>query len=89
MNAKKALLVLALVFLGFWMFRDPQGLADSSGQALMQTLTLPNQDQLFAMKKGFRHIEFNGRPTLVGVARSPGFETYATGWHSVILQTLG
>ena len=33
MNAKKALLVLALVFLGFWMFRDPQGLADSSGEA--------------------------------------------------------
>jgi hypothetical protein len=33
MNAKKALLVLALVFLGFWMFRDPSGLADSSGQA--------------------------------------------------------
>ena len=33
MNAKKALLVLALVFLGFWMFRDPQGLADSSGTA--------------------------------------------------------
>ena len=28
MNAKKALLVLALVFLGFWMFRDPHGLAD-------------------------------------------------------------
>ena len=25
--------LLALVFLGFWMFRDPQGLADSSGQA--------------------------------------------------------
>jgi hypothetical protein len=33
MNAKKALLVLAVVFLGFWMFRDPSGLADSSGQA--------------------------------------------------------
>ena len=64
-------------------------LADSDGQALKQTLTLPSQDQLFALKKGFRHIEFNGRPTLVGVASSPGFETYATGWHSVILQTLG
>jgi len=64
-------------------------LADSAGQALKQTLTLPNQAQLFSLAKGFRHIEFNGRPTLVGVAKSPGFETYATGWHSVILQTLG
>jgi hypothetical protein len=68
---------------------DGMLLADSAGQALKQTLTLPNQAQLFALKKGFRHIEFNGRPTLVGVAQSPGFETYATGWHSVILQTLG
>jgi hypothetical protein len=67
---------------------DGMLLADSDGQALKQRLTLPNQDQLFALKKGFHHIEFNGRPTLVGVARSPGFETYATGWHSVILQTL-
>jgi hypothetical protein len=33
MNAKKALLVLAVVFLGFWMFRDPSGLAASSSQA--------------------------------------------------------
>jgi hypothetical protein len=67
---------------------DGMLLADSSGQALKQTLTLPNQEQLFALKKGYRHIEFNGRPTLVGVARSPGFETYATGWHSVILKGL-
>jgi hypothetical protein len=63
-------------------------LADSAGQALKQTLTLPDQAQLFALKKGFRHIELNGRPTLLGVARSPGFETYATGWHSIVLQTL-
>jgi hypothetical protein len=70
---------------------SPDGtlLADSAGHALKQTLILPDQAQLFALKKGFRHIEINGRPTLVGVARSPGFETYATGWHSVILQALG
>jgi len=69
---------------------SPDGtlLADSAGRALKDKLTLPNQAQLFALKKGFRHIEINGRPTLVGVAKSPGFETYATGWHSVILQTL-
>jgi hypothetical protein len=27
MNAKKALLALLVVFLGFWMFTDPSGLA--------------------------------------------------------------
>ena len=31
MDAKKLLLVLAVVFLGFWMFTDPRGLADAAG----------------------------------------------------------
>jgi hypothetical protein len=30
MNAKKALLALAIVFLGFWLFQDPSGLADAA-----------------------------------------------------------
>lgn len=28
MNAKKAVLALLVVMLGYWMFNDPQGLAD-------------------------------------------------------------
>ena len=31
MDAKKLLLVLAVAFLGFWMFTDPRGLADAAG----------------------------------------------------------
>jgi hypothetical protein len=31
MDAKKLLLVLGVVFLGFWMFNDPRGLADAAG----------------------------------------------------------
>lgn len=64
-------------------------LADSAGHALVQSLDLPDRAQLFSLGKGYRRIELGGRPTLVGFAKSPGFETYATGWHSVILQTLG
>ena len=30
MDAKKVLLVLLVVFLGFWMFTDPRGLADAA-----------------------------------------------------------
>lgn len=30
MNGKKALLAVAVVFLGFWMFTDPGGLADAA-----------------------------------------------------------
>lgn len=63
-------------------------LADSAGRALEQKLELPDQKQLFALAKAHREIQLGGRPTLVGLARSPGFETYATGWNSVILQTL-
>ena len=30
MNAKKGLLLLLVVFLGFWMFQDPHGFATSA-----------------------------------------------------------
>ncbi|WP_162599913.1 hypothetical protein [Nocardioides solisilvae] len=30
MNPKKTLLLLLVVFLGFWMFTDPAGLADAA-----------------------------------------------------------
>jgi hypothetical protein len=30
MNAKKVILVVIVVFLGFWMLTDPKGLADSA-----------------------------------------------------------
>jgi hypothetical protein len=69
---------------------SPDGtlLADSAGHALVQTLELPDRSQLFTLAKGFRYIQFGGRAAVIGIARSPGFETYATGWHSIILQTL-
>ena len=43
MNAKKALLVLVVVFLGFWMFTDPRGLADAAQDAAAQTWSLAEQ----------------------------------------------
>jgi hypothetical protein len=63
-------------------------LADSAGQALERKLDLPDRAALFALKKGHREIETGGQRAVVGTARSPGFETYATGWHSVVIQTL-
>ena len=30
MNPKKLILVLAVVFVGFWLFKDPNGLADAA-----------------------------------------------------------
>ena len=33
MDAKKLIVLVAIVFLGFWMFTDPTGLADASKAA--------------------------------------------------------
>jgi hypothetical protein len=43
MNAKKALLVLVVVFLGFWMFTDPRGLANAAQDAAAQIISLGEQ----------------------------------------------
>ncbi len=43
MNAKKALLALVVVFLGFWMFTDPRGLADAARDSGAQAWHLATQ----------------------------------------------
>ena len=43
MNAKKAMLAVVVVFLGFWMFTDPQGLADAARSGFGQTWNLAEQ----------------------------------------------
>ncbi|HEY0966326.1 MAG TPA: methyl-accepting chemotaxis protein [Opitutaceae bacterium] len=63
-------------------------LADSDDRLLQDTLALPGQAELFAKPKASTVIDQGGRRQLVAHARSPGFETYRTGWHSVIIETL-
>jgi hypothetical protein len=63
-------------------------LADSRKKIIQETLRLPDQPKIFSGKKNFAVVQMNGEPTLVAHALSPGFETYATGWHSLILQRL-
>ena len=43
MNAKKAVLAIVIVFLGFWMFTDPNGLANAAKDAGSQTWALATQ----------------------------------------------
>ncbi|MBA2445106.1 MAG: hypothetical protein H0V49_07230 [Nocardioidaceae bacterium] len=43
MNAKKAVVALIVVFLGFWMFTDPNGLADAATAGADQTWSLTQQ----------------------------------------------
>lgn len=63
-------------------------LADTAHGALQERLSFPDLPALFALKKGFLTIDKDGQHYLAAHADSPGFETYATGWHSVILQAL-
>lgn len=43
MNLKKVVIALVVVFLGFWMFTDPNGLAEAAKSAGNQTWTLAQQ----------------------------------------------
>lgn len=43
MNAKKLVLAVVVVFVGFWMFTDPNGLADAMRGAGAKTWDLATQ----------------------------------------------
>lgn len=43
MNLKKVVIALVVVFLGFWMFTDPNGLADAARSTFDQTWVLAQQ----------------------------------------------
>ena len=63
-------------------------LADTQGRQLQERLQIPGWPQLAAEKKGFVQTTFNDTDCCIGYAASPGYETYATGWHSLIIQKL-
>jgi hypothetical protein len=67
---------------------DDEGhvLADSWGRQLQDRLHLTGMDKLFAEPKTFAMLDVAGKRSCVAHARAPGFETYSTGWHSVIIQ---
>lgn len=63
-------------------------LADSHGKQLHDRLSLKNQSELFAETKGFVVDAVGPQRSCIAHARAPGFETYTTGWHSVIIQPM-
>jgi Methyl-accepting chemotaxis protein (MCP) signalling domain len=69
---------------------DSEGavLADSRDRMLQDKLSFTGQSTLFGKKKHSETVQIEGKATLVAHAQSPGFETYRTGWHSLILEQL-
>ncbi len=62
--------------------------ADSHPAAIGSKLPLADLPQWFTYDRHHAEAQVQHTPMLVGFARSPGFETYATGWGSVIMQPL-
>jgi hypothetical protein len=69
---------------------DSKGLllADSKGGALREHLRFSEFEVMLETQRGYRPCEIGTSTVLVAHGRSPGFETYATGWHAFILQQL-
>ena len=63
-------------------------LADTQGAPLSGELHFPERESVWSSPKCFLEVEEEAGRTLVAHAKAPGFETYSTHWHSVILQRL-
>lgn len=63
-------------------------LADSQDRILQEKLAFGERDALFRQKKGSLICAIGPHKCLVAHAQSPGFETYRTGWHSLIVEQL-
>lgn len=65
---------------------DGRLLVSTGNDAGGDTLDLANAATVFGQKKTSLVTEVGSRPALVAHALSPGYETYRTGWHSVIVE---
>jgi Methyl-accepting chemotaxis protein (MCP) signalling domain len=63
-------------------------LADTKNAILKERIDISHLESILLQGKGFTISEHHGAPTLFAVATAPGYETYSTGWHSIIIQTL-
>ena len=64
-------------------------LADSSDRILGETIEFGDRGRLFAGKKDYTVSQIGDQICCIAHASSPGFETYATGWHSLLIQEQG
>jgi Methyl-accepting chemotaxis protein (MCP) signalling domain len=63
-------------------------LADSMNKVLQSHIRFSGMETLFSEKKGFIMTDYENSDSCVAHALSPGYETYASGWHSLILQRM-
>lgn len=63
-------------------------LADTEGRILQDTIRFAGDREVFAMKKGFAMKTYKDEDCCIVHAISTGYETYSSGWHSIIIQKL-
>ena len=70
---------------------DKTGLviADTANRQLSDRLDIPNLHDFNTSSKRFCIDKIDGKDCCVAMALSPGYETYATGWSSIIIQSVG
>ncbi len=61
-------------------------LADSANKILQESLDFPGRAELYEQQTGYIIAEIGTCRYCIAHARAPGYETYSTGWHSVIMQ---
>lgn len=61
-------------------------LADTSDRMLKDSIDFSGRNRLFSGKAGHLVAEVGGTSCYIGHASSAGFETYACGWHAVLIQ---
>lgn len=67
---------------------DSLVLADSAGRQLDDTIQFTGRSSLFDKKRGFIIENYKNDKCCIAHAFSPGYQTYSSGWHSVIIQKL-
>ncbi len=60
-------------------------LADTKDQ-ILEKIEFDGMDELFNKSSGFMEASVNDSICLIAHAKSPGYETYHTGWNSLIIQ---
>ena len=63
-------------------------LADSCCRNLQDKIDFKEKNEIFKNKKGFIVSNYEGSKCCIAHALSAGYETYSTGWHSLIIQKL-
>lgn len=69
------------------MIVDSNGLilADTQNR-ILDKISFDGMEKLFENSRGYIETSLNGHKCLIAHAKSPGYETYKTGWHSLIIQ---